>query len=141
MKKDMKEFYQELWTNFSSNNHFICVAACISSTTDYISISKKTFQRKLIVKKNLINLTLFIMVNHTSKLNYRIIIVNTVQCDLIFRYLLLIHVLVSWPSSEGIRTTCSVTAVTWFAILRTFIQKLFTIVWIKNCTSVPQNTA
>jgi hypothetical protein len=40
------------------------------------------------------------------KLNYRII-VNTVQCDLICRYLLPLHVSVSWPSSEGIRSTSS----------------------------------
>jgi hypothetical protein len=51
-------------------------------------------------------LTLFILVRHTSKLNYRIII-NTVQCDLICRYLLPLYVSVSWSSSEGIRSTWS----------------------------------
>jgi hypothetical protein len=39
-------------------------------------------------------LILFILVRHTRKLNYRII-VNTVQCDSICRYLLPLHVSVS----------------------------------------------
>jgi hypothetical protein len=40
-------------------------------------------------------------------LNYRIIIVNTVQFDSIYIYVLPLHDSVSWPSSEGIRTTFS----------------------------------
>jgi hypothetical protein len=60
-------------------------------------------------------LILFILVCHTSQLNYRII-VNTVQCDSIGRYLLPLHVLVSWPSSEGIRSTCSETTIIKFII-------------------------
>jgi hypothetical protein len=47
--------------------------------------------------------------------NYRII-VNTVQCDSICKYLLPLHVSVSWPSSEGLISTCSETAITWFVI-------------------------
>jgi hypothetical protein len=69
-----------------------------------------------------LNLILFILVRHTSKLNYRII-VNTVQCDSICRYLLPLHVSVSWPSSEGIRSTCAGSTIT--------NKKLFTIIWIK----------
>jgi hypothetical protein len=38
-----------------------------------------------------VNLTLFILLRHTSKLNYRVIF-NTVQCDSICRYLLPLHV-------------------------------------------------
>jgi hypothetical protein len=45
MKVGMKEYYQELWTNFSSNNHFTCVTACISSTTHYTFIrARKHFK-------------------------------------------------------------------------------------------------
>jgi hypothetical protein len=54
----------------------------------------------------------FQLVN-SPQLNYRII-VNTVQCGSIYRYLLPLRVLVSWPSSEGIRLTCSGTAITEF---------------------------
>jgi hypothetical protein len=46
-------------------------------------------------------------------INYRIIIVNTVQCDSIRIYLLPLHVSVSWPSSEGLISTCLGT-ITWF---------------------------
>jgi hypothetical protein len=53
-----------------------------------------------------VGLTLFILVRHTSKLNYRIIIVNTIWCDSIRIYLLPLHVSVSWPSSEGLISTC-----------------------------------
>jgi hypothetical protein len=42
----------------------------------------------------LLNLTVFILVRHTTKRNYRII-VNTVHCDSICRYLLPLHVCVS----------------------------------------------
>jgi hypothetical protein len=58
-------------------------------------------------------LTLFILVSHTSKLNYRIIIVNTVQCDTVCRYVLPLHVIVvpehvdRMPSEDGQLTeTC-----------------------------------
>jgi hypothetical protein len=51
--------------------------------------------RSSIPSRDFLNLTLFILVRHTSKLNYRIIIVNTVQCDSICRYLLPLHVSVS----------------------------------------------
>jgi hypothetical protein len=40
---------------------------------------------------------------HISKLIYRIIF-NTVQCDSICRYILPLHVSVSWPSSKGFKT-------------------------------------
>jgi hypothetical protein len=40
-------------------------------------------------------LTLFILVRHISKLNYRIIIVNTVQCDSVRIYLQPLHVSIS----------------------------------------------
>jgi hypothetical protein len=40
-------------------------------------------------------LTLFILIHHTSKPNYIIIIVNTLQCDSICKYLLPLHVSVS----------------------------------------------
>jgi hypothetical protein len=42
-------------------------------------------------------------------MNYRIIIVNTVQCGSICRYLLPLHISVSWSSSECIKSTCSET--------------------------------
>jgi hypothetical protein len=54
-------------------------------------------------------LILFILVRHTSKLNYRII-VNTVQRDSVCKYLLPL------PSSVGIRSTCSETTITKFVI-------------------------
>jgi hypothetical protein len=45
------------------------------------SNNKILLQRISLSYKKTIYLTLFILVRHTSKLNYRIIIVNTVQCD------------------------------------------------------------
>jgi hypothetical protein len=83
---------------------------------------------------NLVKLILFILVLHTSKLNYRII-VNTIQFDWVCRYLLSLHVLVSWPSSEGMRSACSETTTTTTKIViytqKCLYKKLFTIILIK----------
>jgi hypothetical protein len=46
-------------------------------------------------QNSVVNLTVFILVHHTRKLNYRIIIVNTVQCASIRIYLLPLHVSVN----------------------------------------------
>jgi hypothetical protein len=48
-------------------------------------------------------------------LYYRII-VNSIQCGSFYRYLLPLCVSVSWPSSEGIRSTCSETTITKFVL-------------------------
>jgi hypothetical protein len=74
-------------------------------------------------------LTFFILVRHTSKLNYRIID-NTVQCDSICRYLLPLHVSVSWPSSEDVRSTRSENIITKFSntYLEALYKKLFTVI-------------
>jgi hypothetical protein len=55
------------------------------------------------------------LVNCEYLLNYRII-VETFQCDSICRYVLPLHVSVSWPSSEVIRSTCLGTTITNFLI-------------------------
>jgi hypothetical protein len=57
------------------------------------------------------NLNFIHSVCNISKLNYKIV-VNTVQCDSICRYLLRLHVSVSWPPSEGVRSACSETTIT-----------------------------
>jgi hypothetical protein len=71
------------------------------------------------------------VVRHTSKLNYTSrIIVITIHCDSIYRHLLPLHVSVSWPSSEGVRSTCSGTTIAY--IFKKFLyKKLFIIIWIK----------
>jgi hypothetical protein len=76
------------------------------------------------VSERIFGLTLFILVHRASKQNYGTII-NTVQCDSICRYLLPLDVLVSWPSSEGIRLTCSETTITKFVIHRSFYLKSY----------------
>jgi hypothetical protein len=81
------------------------------SYTDQFIIYKNTRE----MHKSKMSLILFSLVRHTTKLNFRII-VKTVQCDSICWYLLPLHVSVSWPSSEGMRSTCSETTITWFVM-------------------------
>jgi hypothetical protein len=65
----------------------------------------------------LFSLKLYFIDDYKNKIHhYRIIIVNTIQCDSICIYLLPLYVLVSWPSSEGMRSTCLGNAITWFVI-------------------------
>jgi hypothetical protein len=50
-----------------------------------------------------VSLIVLILARHTSKLKYRVI-VNTIKYDSDCRYVLSLHISVSWPSTEGIRS-------------------------------------
>jgi hypothetical protein len=72
----------------------ICRPAHVVHSVVLTAAACLPIDRQSIIKKIYKNLTLFILVRHTSKLNYGIV-VNTIHCDSICRYLLPLHVFVS----------------------------------------------